>query len=202
MGKGGVGGSGGGGGGGGSGVTIGSGSAGTCFSGGAGSGGTGIVSNFSITTENAGINGGKGTAGFLNGLFSAYDSAGGAGNPGGDLSGAIIDLSGGAVIGNGTGGVLIVFVEGTITTAGSTVKHFTANGIQGSQTTSASGSYPSIWPFGGGSGGGIVIVVNNDAVSLGDNVQANGGIVVNNGPSGNYHSGGDGATYCVTFGNL
>ena len=200
MGRGGVGG-GGGGGGGGSNITIGSGSAGTCFSGGAGSGGTGVVSGFSITTANAGINGGAGTPGFLNGLFSAYDLAGGAGNPGGDLSGGVFDASGG-LTSDGTGGVLIVFVEGTITTQGSSVKHFTANGITGNQTTSSSGNYTGIFPFGGASGGGIVILVNNNAVSLGDNVEAKGGTYANNGPTTPYQSGGNGATYCVTFNDL
>lgn len=178
--------------------TIGAGSRGTCFSGGVGSGGTLLLPGETTTIAAGGDNGGKGSADYLNGLYSIGDSAAGAGNPNGYVAPAVDDP-----LSNGTGGVLIVFVEGTINTYDNATKHFTANGVPGRQITSASGSYPSVFPFGGGTGGGIVIVVNNNASSLTGNIQASGGTLTANGPGGApYRSGGNGAAVAYTFGAL
>jgi hypothetical protein len=179
--------------------SIGTGSAGTCFSGGAGSGGTyGIQDPLISGTNDAGINGGFGTDGVA---YSGVDvqSMTGAGNPTGDGR-EDADHA-------GTGGVLILFVEGTITKEGgtpSTTKYFTANGVEGAQCFTNSVNDPGCRPFGGGSGGGIVIVVNSDAANLTNNVQAVGGIVAAYGPAGatNYQSGGNGAAVAYTFGEL
>ena len=198
MGKGGVGDSGGGGGGGGA-NGIGTGSAGTCFSGGSGSGGTYYPVQATTSTANAGTRGGAGSDSALLGVLPAgTQSAAGAGNPNGSA------LYGPNNLYDGTGGVLIVFVEGTITTVGGgSTPHFTANGTQGRQMTQGGmGPTPSIYPFGGGTGGGIVILVNNGAGSLSGNLQALGGIIANNGPSANFQSGGNGSAVAYTFAEL
>ncbi len=180
--------------------SIGAGSAGTCFSGGAGSGGTyGVVTPATSGSDSAGINGGAGTAGTHYGAPSQNRFLAGAGNPGGFTG-----------VAAGTGGVLIIFVEGTITKEvieggdPATTKFFTANGVDCQQTTQPS-TYDTLCnPFGGGSGGGIVIVVNNDATNLQYNVQANGGIVARDGPGGvsNFQSAGNGDAVVYTFGAL
>jgi hypothetical protein len=132
-------------------------------------------------------------------MLPADASAAGAGNPNGNTNPSIPDDP----QYNGTGGVLIIFVEGTITTAGSTEKHFKANGTYGRQMLQGGmGPDSSIYPFGGGTGGGIVIVVNGNAAGLTDNVQASGGIVANNGPTASFRSGGDGAAVAYTFSEL
>jgi hypothetical protein len=181
---------------------IGAGSAGTCFSGGAGSGGTyGIQDPVTSGTADAGINGGFGTDGVD---YSGLDvqSMTGAGNPTAD-SREDPDHA-------GTGGVLIIFVEGTITREvieggdPSTTKYFTANGVEGAQCFTNSTYDTSCLPFGGGTGGGIVIVVNNNASNLLGNVEANGGIIERDGPggAGNFQSGGNGAAVAYTFSEL
>lgn len=117
-----------------SGTTASAGAAGTCFSGGAGSGGA-----ISGTSEAGGANGGKG------GNSSGNYSGGGAGNPGGQgrTSGGSPGFNGL----DGTGGTLIVIVEGTITGSGT----FTS---VGSGVNRPPGS-----TAGGGSGGGSVNVL-------------------------------------------
>jgi hypothetical protein len=176
---------------------IGRGTAGTCFSGGAGSGGTrggGITSG----TDNAGIDGGFGTVGNDYIDPNQNRNLAGAGNPAGTRDGTA----------DGTGGVLILFVEGTITKEGvtpSTTKYFTANGIQGKQSDTFSTNDGLCKPFGGGTGGGIVIVVNNDTASLANNIQAAGGIIKTDGPNTartNFQSGGNGAAVAYTFSEL
>lgn len=198
MGRGGYAGPGGGGGGGGAGV--GAGSAGTCFSGGSGSGGTFYPVAGSTSTNDAGTRGGAGSDGSILGPTPATpQSSAGAGNPNGNTNPSIPDDA----QFNGTGGVLIVFVEGTITTASSSAKHFKANGVQGRQMEQGGmGPNPNIYPFGGGTGGGIVIVVNNGASGLGDNIEALGGIVANFAPSANYQTGGNGSAVAYTFSEL
>lgn len=209
MGKGGVSGGSGGGGGGGGGNGTGTGAAGTCFSGGSGSGGTYYPPNpttNSTTTANAIPNGGAGTDSVLAiGPYSTGSTAAGAGNPAGYTPPAQ-DFG----PSNGTGGVLIVFVEGNINKPPSsdTVKFFTANGCPGRQMT-VGGMTSVVYPFGGGSGGGIVLVINSAAATLVDNVQAAGGIVEMHNPNdlpggtpGAWRSGGDGAAVCATFAQL
>ncbi len=199
MGKGGFGviGDGGGGGGGAGAPGIGSGSAGTCFSGGAGSGGSFVPLN-SSSTANAGTQGGIGTQGVIAGpVPTTWYGVSGAGNPS-DTTGLTIPPEE-QVLHEGTGGVLVIFVEGNINLFGDpSTKFFTANGAPGYQALNE-GNYSGIYPFGGGSGGGIVILVNKDAATLTANVEAKGGIVRQNGPSVNFRSGGDGAAVCYTF---
>ena len=124
-----------------SGGTVGAGSAGTCFSGGCGSGA--VYNTGGQSSPAAGINGGAGGAG-------AYPNAqitnGGAGNPGG--IGYYFDaVDARAVGGSGTGGVLIVIVEGTLASNTIGATRFTANGAAG-------GSFGGV--SGGGSGGGSI----------------------------------------------
>ena len=188
---------------GGGGPGTGAGSAGTCFSGGSGSGGTYYPVEATTYTLDAGSRGGAGSdSAILGAVPEPPQSAAGAGNPNGNTNPSVptplFNLY------DGTGGVLIVFVEGTITTAGPSVKHFSANGTFGRQMETA-GMNGTTYPFGGGTGGGIVILVNNSAVDLSGNVQALGGIVSANGPAAtptNYRSGGNGAAVTYTFGQL
>lgn len=184
--------------GGGGGAGVGAGSAGTCFSGGSGSGGTFNPVQATTSTANAGTRGGAGSDSALLGVLPVgVQSAAGAGNPNGSVAYGADPLY------DGTGGVLIVFVEGTINTAGSSVKHFTANGTQGRQMTQGGmGPDPTIFPFGGGTGGGIVIVVNQNAASLSNNIEALGGIITANGPSANFQSGGNGSALRIPFDSL
>ena len=113
-------------------VTSGAGAAGTCFSG--GSGGGGVITSGIATA--GGANGGKG------GNAAGGASAGGSGNPGGN-SGGISGLPGGV----GTGGVLVVICEGTLSGTGTIV----AGGVDGVR--------PSGSVAGGASGGGSVTVL-------------------------------------------
>jgi hypothetical protein len=178
---------------------IGTGSAGTCFSGGSGSGGTYYPDPATTVTADAGGRGGAGSDSVLIGMLPGDATAAGAGNPNGNTNPSIPDDP----QYNGTGGVLIIFVEGTITTADSTRKHFKANGTQGRQLFQGGmGPDSSIYPFGGGTGGGIVIVVNGGAAGLTDNIEAKGGIVTTNGPTASFRSGGDGAAVAYTFSEL
>lgn len=113
----------------------GNGAAGTCFSG--GSGGGGQISSSTTPGGDAGINGGKG------GDSVGLASGGGTGNPGG-TRGGVNGLDGNS----GTGGTLIVIVEGTLSGTGT----ITANGV--------SGIRPSGAVAGGGSGGGSITVIS------------------------------------------
>jgi hypothetical protein len=142
-----------------SGGTGGSGSAGTCFTGGSGGGG----GNGGVGT-NAGENGGKG------GNAAGGATNGGTGNPGGDKgSGAF------AEVGNdGTGGTLIVIVEGSLSGSGTIV----SNGTDARRADS--GRIP-----GGASGGGSVNVFFGTNPSNVVTVTANGGQGNTGGNGGN-----------------
>ncbi len=178
---------------GGGGPGSGAGSAGTCFSGGSGGGGTLNASPGVTSAFDAEADGGKGGEGAN---VTSPASAAGAGNPNGNTDPAIGDDP----QFDGTGGVLIIFVEGTITTNSSSEKHFTADGTYGRQALNPSGT--GIYPFGGGTGGGIVIVVNNSASSYTNNVTALGGVVATGGPTTPFQSGGNGSAVCYTFSEL
>lgn len=124
-----------------SGGTVGTGSAGTCFSGGCGSGA--VYNTGGQSSPAAGINGGAGGAGAFP---NAQITNGGAGNPGG--TGYYFDVEDARAIGgSGTGGVLIVIVEGTLASNMIGATRFTANGAAG-------GSFGGV--SGGGSGGGSI----------------------------------------------
>lgn len=127
-----------------SGGTAGSGAAGTCFSGGPGGGGA-----YGGVAGNAVANGGKGGDRNSGGPVTT----GGAGNPGG--AGSITGA-------NGTGGTLIIIVEGTMTGNGS----FRCDGTA---STRDGGGVP-----GGGSGAGSVTVLYKTDSST-TTVSANGG---------------------------
>jgi hypothetical protein len=144
-----------------SGGTAGSGSAGTCFTGGTGGGGTAGPSSPAATDGVA--NGGKGGDAPVN----ESASNGGTGNPGGNAGAFPFSQAGNS----GTGGTLIVIVEGSFSGTGSVV----SNGVQSSRLDS--GRVP-----GGASGGGSVTVLYGTNPS--------GGTVTATGGSGN--SGGNG----------
>lgn len=112
----------------------GNGAAGTSFSGGGGGGG---MLNSSSNGGDAVANGGKGGDG------TNSVSAGGSGNPGGTGTG----LPNGPDGNVGTGGTLIVIVEGTLSGNGSIV----SNGVDGARASGQVG--------GGGSGGGSVTIL-------------------------------------------
>ena len=114
----------------------GTGAAGTSFSGGPGGGGATDLTSGSLapgrTGANATANGGAGGAGAPS--PSHYDSHGGSGNPGGQ--GYDADGTDPAENGNdGTGGVLIIYVEGNYTGSGSVV----AAGVGGNGEGGATG---------------------------------------------------------------
>jgi hypothetical protein len=127
--------------------TVGAGSAGTCFSGGSGTGSV-YTTGPSRSSENGGDNGGAGSAGAQP---DVQIGSGGAGNPGalgyyigsGDPNKLYPAINGG----DGTGGVLIVIVEGTLSSSSAGATRFTANGVAG-------GTLGGV--IGGGSGGGSV----------------------------------------------
>ena len=124
--------------------TMGSGADGTSYSGGAGSGGIYSfgLANTTGSTCNASPNGGAGSDGVI--LSPGATAGGGAGNPSGRdrFPGGT-----GEPTTSGTGGTLIVIVEGAIRGDGL----FSSRGVDGNNST---GTVP-----GGGSGGGSVTVL-------------------------------------------
>jgi hypothetical protein len=140
---------------------MGSGAAGTAYSGGAASGGILNYSNVMISTQPASSNGGKGSDGARNGTGPGI-AGGGAGNPIG------LNTDGGIIL-SGTGGTLIIIVEGQISGNGS----FTSDG-EGVLAVTARG---------GASGAGSVTVLYNSlAPSFSFNSSVLGG---NSGRGGN-----------------
>lgn len=137
--------------------TSGSGSSGTCFSGGSGGG----AAYSSGTAGNGGANGGAGGQGVPT---NSNIITGGTGNPGGNAGTAQAG-------GNGTGGTLIVIVEGSITGTGSII----ANGIASNRI---GGGAP-----GGASGGGSLTVMSKPLSSI--TVSATGGNGQSGGNGGN-----------------
>jgi hypothetical protein len=139
----------------------GNGSAGTCFSGGTGGGGV-ISSNTPNNGGDGESNGGKG------GDSVGTASGGGTGNPGG-TKGGINGLNGNS----GTGGTLIIIVEGTLSGSGTIV----ANGVAGIRPPGA--------PAGGGSGGGSVTVIyGTDSSSITPTATGGAGNFSGNGGNG------------------
>jgi hypothetical protein len=130
---------------GGSATTSGAGRGGTSFSG--GSGGGGIWYQSGGTAGSGTVNGGAGG----NGVQDTANATafGGAGNPGGTNAGRNAATSSN---GDGTGGILIIFVAGSLLGSGT----ISANGVQGKTYT---GGETFGWSGGGGSGGGSVTVV-------------------------------------------
>lgn len=143
--------------------TAGSGVAGTSFS--SGGGGGGAWANGNVTGGSATTNGGAGGNGAIANISSNDPTAfGGAGNSGGTASGS---YSANQTNNDGTGGVLIIYVKGTLSGSGT----ISANGVNG-------GSYNGAGTLGtsggGGSGGGSVnIFYGSDSSSI--SPLANGG---------------------------
>jgi len=147
-------------------TTAGSGVGGTSFSGGGGGGG--VWGNAIFGSGSAGsatANGGAGGNGArVNPSTNNPTAFGGAGNSGGTADGP---YSANQTDNNGTGGVLIIYVKGTLSGSGT----ISANGVNG-------GSYNSTGTLGtsggGGSGGGSVnIFFSADSSSI--SPAANGG---------------------------
>lgn len=166
-----------GGGGAGSGSVPGLGAAGSTFSGGTGGGGS-----FSIAGRNGTPNGGRGGLGGTDGQTSSVThSGGGAGNPGGS-GGTTATGNAPSLAGlSGTGGVLILFVTGTVSnttgtlTIGSTGK-ILSMGSDGFNTSQD----------GGGSGGGVIcLAAKNYALTTNYEISAAGGSGFSAGRGGN-----------------
>ena len=127
--------------------TSGAGAAGTSFTGGSGGGGA-VATSGTATGTAGGANGGAGGNSGNSGNAAAYA---GAGNPEGVYSGSLLGLT---KVGNGTGGVLIVIVEGA---------------LSGSGTIAANGQVAFLGNArtGGGSGGGsVTIMYGTDTSSI------------------------------------
>lgn len=162
-------------GGGGSG-NAGRGNAGTSFSGGAGGGGLNRYGN-SGNAQDGAINGGKGG----NGVASDTDggrygrtAGGGAGNPGGTHGKILSSGTGGTAGGTGTGGLMILFVDGDILIGSAgTIE---SNGIAG-----GNGSGGTYKVGGGGSGGGAIHIFHKGMINDISKIVTNGG----NGGTGN-----------------
>jgi hypothetical protein len=146
-------------------ATVGQGGSGTCFSGGAGSGGSANPGD-GTTTGFGEENGGAGGADVVDSGLFPDQSAAGAGNPNGELNENRDS--------DGTGGTLIVIVEGNITLFDPPGTPFSADGNPGRQVNGP-GNQGSIFPFGGGSGGGIVVLASQNAPTLGKIASAAGG---------------------------
>lgn len=128
---------------------------GTSFSGGSASGGTfGYISGTATNTSLPGLYGGSGG----NAYQSGGSGGGGAGNPLG------LRIDGGT---NGTGGLLILIVEGNLNIIGV----ISSNGSKGGYSTANSEG-----PGGGSSGGGSVNVFYKGSLSNVGSVIANGGL--------------------------
>ena len=155
-------------------ATVRAGAAGTCCSGGAGSGGS-ANPNDGDNTGTGGANGGAGGFDVNNSVYPSQ-SAAGAGNPNGDD-----DKTEPSENSNGTGGTLIVIVEGNISVSDGYAVYFVSNGTRGRFMDQPIRGY--IPPFGGGSGGGIVIVASQNGSSFGANIASLGG-TSSDGPSG------------------
>jgi hypothetical protein len=139
----------------------GAGGSGSAFSGGAGGG---SASRNSGATDGSSLGGVGGTG------SGGATSVGGTGNPGG---------TGGSLSGKtGTGGIVIVITEGTISNAGYIKACGVDSAVNGGQS-------------GGASGGGIVAVIQSSSSATIPNVTVSGG-TINSGFGG---KGGDGTTY-------
>ena len=156
----------------------GAGAQGTVFSGGPGGGGVRAMSNVLAT---AGEWGGYGGPGVSDGAAGAM--GGGAGNPPLTLpaNGTSVPVASNPG-GVGTGGTLIVIVEGTISGSGA----LTADGANGGNSANSSNA------SGGGSGGGVVVCLAGDGTA--PSMHANGGA----GGTVSY-PGGVGGTGATTF---
>lgn len=148
----------------------GAGAAGTSFSGGSGGGAGARIGTGSAGASDGGPGGDGDNAGLSN-----RGAGGGAGNPGG--SGAATPGATAEDGGDGTGGTLFVFVEGSLTGTGAVTAAGSAGGDSGGTGSPQGG--------GGGSGGGhVTVMYGSDSSSItpaasggagGDGDQVDGG---------------------------
>ena len=139
----------------------------TCFTGGSGGGGAagGGAANPGHRGGNASANGGVGgTGGNHNELPSRPCGTGGAGNPGG--ADGSVGADGENNAGDGTGGLLMLIVGGTLTIGNQ--GSIQANGRQGGDS-SATGDNSSM---GGGSGGGHIMIICPTITANGSTISA------------------------------
>ena len=162
----------------------GAGAAGTCFSGGSSGGG---FSDFQQTaTGPASPGGNNGGAGGAGSSATGQAADGGVGNP------SPTRIKASSTADNGTGGVLVVIVSGTVTGTG------TLSAVGGSQATLLTGVELQSGFGGGGSGGGLVVLMAQSA--SGPTLTAAGGTSARNDNNGNVTFGGaGGAGYTGTL---
>ena len=170
--------------------SSGAGAAGTSWSGGAGGGGRSQIPA-SLTVGAGAANGGAGGAGVAYQSGSTYAKAGGggAGNPGGATPTSGSADCAAALGGAGTGGLLVVYVEGTVTVTGTVTSRGSAGG-------GVSNTHGDCWAAGGGgSGGGSVNVFHRGAYGGTGSVSAAGGA------GGLSYCGGSGTVRCMNGGD-
>jgi len=151
-------------------VVSGSGSSGTSYSGGAGGGGVYSIGGATISPAagSATVDGGSGGFAVISGVNSQTpgSAGGGAGNPGGAGASSINPIPTTLDGEPGTGGIIIVIVDGTLTGSG-TIEARGGNGGTYNSPYGVSG--------GGGSGGGIAVLITKSNQSS-VNLNVSGGI--------------------------
>lgn len=140
----------------------GSGSAGTCFSG--GTGGGAMVAAGSSAGNGVANGGAGGKGGNDNGGNPVYGCSGGSGNPGGIRTTA--GAYNGTVGQDGTGGLLVIIVKGTVTVGAAGV--ISADGADGGDGGSPCGG-------GGATGGGNILILSHGTYTNSGSVHASGG---------------------------
>lgn len=181
-------------------VVSGAGVAGTSYSGGSGGGGVYSIgsSTFTPTAGSAVVDGGAGGSAAINGVSAGTpgSAGGGSGNPGGNGASSITPLPSTLAGASGTGGVLVVIVDGTITGSGSIVARGGDGGTYNSQYGVSGG---------GGSGGGIAMLIaksNQSSVTFdvsgGVGGAAYGNPIGGTTPGGKGGNGGAGTSLAIT----
>jgi len=161
---------------------------GTSFSGGSGAGGAFYGDPYVAGYAGSSIGGPGGD--------SRYTGGGGAGNPGGagGKRGGAIQSKPGYPGEDGTGGLLIAFVEGNIITYDTGV--IESNGSRGGQNSSSwyDGNTPIYAQGGGGSGGGAIHIFHKGSINNYSSIKAIGGL---GGGTNSYRGtkGGDGTVH-------
>lgn len=142
-------------------ASTGAGGAGTCFSGGAASGAVSTASSGITGTAGSSFGGAGGNA--IDGTLA--EQSGGAGNPGGEWVGQSLPNYKAT---DGTGGLLIIIVRGSITIGASGI--IEAKGSRGGGYSGMNGQ------AGAGSGGGNIVILHAGSVSNSGTITASGGL--------------------------
>jgi hypothetical protein len=129
------------------------GAAGTSFTGGTGAAGQCCNTNSGAVAPV--VSGGKGGSAQTNSIADAV--GGGAGNPGGERNNGGYSAGAGS---DGTGGVLVIFVTGTISGTGT----ITAAGANGGFANGSGNAYTR--PGGGSGGGSVTVLYGSDSSSI------------------------------------